>query len=254
MSSILHSDAIWFLKMDFRGVWPPCWRTFWFSNSVPWRRVLRTITWGTHPADERGCEALSSMRTPEIPQKSSEIYDMKMNQRNHQKSMILKMKQDTYGKFLRYQESPGMTFDSTRRHKTWFQEVWFSQKCQDFEKIVADLTHQRSDSGPEVDTVGICVENDYSRNRECFIWIRRFEFVIWISESPGLLTGGPSDFQIMSPGGKCFATWISEGSGPTTGGPSDFQIMSPGGECFAPLGALILRMKRGAKHSPHLRT
>ena len=28
--------------------------------------------------------------------------------------------------------------------------------------------------------------------------------------------------------------WISEGSGPATGGPSDFQILSPGEECFAP--------------------
>ena len=37
-------------------------------------------TWGTHPADEKGCEALSSrgphMRTPEIHQKSSKINDL----------------------------------------------------------------------------------------------------------------------------------------------------------------------------------
>ena len=66
-------------------------------------------TWGAHPADERGCEVLSSrgnhMRTPEIYQKSS-------------KSMILKTNQDTYGDFLRHGESPGMRFDTTRLHKT----------------------------------------------------------------------------------------------------------------------------------------
>ena len=30
-------------------------------------------------------------------------------------------------------------------------------------------------------------------------------FGIWISDGPGLLTGRPSDFQIMSSGGECFA-------------------------------------------------
>ena len=33
------------------------------------------------------------------------------------------MNQDTYGDFLGYQESLGMTFDTTRLHKTTFQEV-----------------------------------------------------------------------------------------------------------------------------------
>ena len=36
-----------------------------------------------------------NMRTPEIYQKSSEIYDLEMNK-------------DTYGDFVRYQESPGI--------------------------------------------------------------------------------------------------------------------------------------------------
>ena len=45
--------------------------------------------------------------------------------RNHQKSMILNMNQDTYGNFQRYQESPGMICDTTRCHKAWFQEVDF---------------------------------------------------------------------------------------------------------------------------------
>ena len=35
-------------------------------------------TWATHPADERGCEALSSIRTREIHQKSSEINDLEI--------------------------------------------------------------------------------------------------------------------------------------------------------------------------------
>ena len=39
-------------------------------------------------------------------------------------------------------------------------------------KNVTDLPLQRSDSEPGVDTVGICVENRYSRNREFLIWIQ----------------------------------------------------------------------------------
>ena len=37
-----------------------------------------------------------------------------------------------------------------------------------------------------------------------------------------------------------FEIWISDWFCPVAWGPSDFQIMSPGGECFAPLGALPL--------------
>ena len=37
---------------------------------------------------------------------------------------------------------------------------------------MAHVHHQRSDSEPGVDTVGIYVENHYNVNREFFIWIR----------------------------------------------------------------------------------
>ena len=47
--------------------------------------------------------------------------------------MILKINQDTYGDFLGYQESLGMAFDTTRLHKTSFQEI-------DFLKISKILT------------------------------------------------------------------------------------------------------------------
>ena len=40
--------------------------------------------------------------------------------RIYQKSMILKMHQDTCREFLRYQESLGMIFDTTRRDKSVF--------------------------------------------------------------------------------------------------------------------------------------
>ena len=46
------------------------------------------------------------------------------------------------------------------------------QKYQDYDKVVADLTHQRSDSERGVDTVGIYVENHEGRNRESIIWIQ----------------------------------------------------------------------------------
>ena len=47
-----------------------------------------------------------------------------------------------------------------------------------------------------------------------FEWNLTFE--IWISEVSGLATGGPSDFQNLSPGGECFAPrsdrWIASTS------------------------------------------
>ena len=47
-----------------------------------------------------------------------------------------------------------------------------SQDLQAFDKIVADVAYQWSDSEPEVDTDGIYVENHHGVNRECFIWVR----------------------------------------------------------------------------------
>ena len=46
---------------------------------------------------------------------------------------------------------------------------------QDLDKIVAAFPHRCLDLEPEVNTVGIDIENHYGRNRECFIWIR-FDF------------------------------------------------------------------------------
>ena len=37
---------------------------------------------------------------------------------------------------------------------------------------MAVLHHERSDSEPGTDTVGIDAENHEGKNRECFIWIR----------------------------------------------------------------------------------
>ena len=85
--------------------------------------------------------------------------------------MILKINQDTHGDFLRYQESARMTFDTTRLHKTCFQSL-FSQKSQDYDKMVADVTHRLSDSEPEVDKVGIYVDNYQDWNRECINWMQ----------------------------------------------------------------------------------
>ena len=39
--------------------------------------------------------------------------------------MTLEMNKDTYEDFLGYQESPRMTFDTTRLHKTAFLEINF---------------------------------------------------------------------------------------------------------------------------------
>ena len=51
-----------------------------------------------------------------------------------------------------------------------------SQEFQGFHKIVADRHHLWWDSEPEVDTVGICVINHYTKCREFFIWM---QFDLW---------------------------------------------------------------------------
>ena len=61
----------------------------------------------------------------------------------------------------------------------------------------------RSDSGPEVDTVGIDVEKNDSRRREFLIWIR-FDNTHFGEKIP-FVTRGLYDSQIMSSGGECFA-------------------------------------------------
>ena len=55
------------------------------------------------------------MRTLEIHKKSSDINDLEQEP-GHK-----------YGDFLRYQKSPEMTFDTTRRYTPRFQEVTFSR-------------------------------------------------------------------------------------------------------------------------------
>ena len=54
--------------------------------------------------------------------------------------------------------------------------MYFSKISRDSNNIVANLTHQRSDSKPKVDISGIHVEHHVGRNRECFICVR-FEYV-----------------------------------------------------------------------------
>ena len=80
---------------------------------------------------------------------------------------------------------------------------------------MADLTHQRSDPGPEVDTVGIYVKKHDGRCREFFIRMR-FDFDKFISDGSGPATGGHSDFQIMFPGGQCFPLVLQQISGSAT--------------------------------------
>ena len=71
------------------------------------------ITWDTPSCRGRGRAKHSpNMRTIEFHQKSN-------------KTMFLILNQDIQGDLLRHQKSPEMTFDSTRLHETWFQEVTF---------------------------------------------------------------------------------------------------------------------------------
>ena len=111
-------------------------------------------------------------------------WEHQKSNRNHEKSMILKTNQDTYGDLLRYQESPGTTFDTTRRHKTQFQEVDFHKNLKNFTKSLRIFRICGRNSEPGVDTVGIYVENHYNRCREFFKWI---QFDFWNIGEKGFL-------------------------------------------------------------------
>ena len=80
-------------------------------------------------------------------------------------------------------------------HKTQFEKSHCSSKSEDVDKIVTDLTPQRSDSEPGVDTGGIYVENHSNRNREFFIWMQldhgKLDFR-WVL--PRCVARGPPDF------------------------------------------------------------
>ena len=145
--------------------------------------------------DERECEALSSRDL---------TWEHEKCKRNHQKSMILKMNQDTHGDVLRYQESPGMTVDTTRLHKTWFQEVNFLRNLKILTKSwpmfhtcawIQNLGWTQLESTLKIILIGI-ENSSFGCN---------LTFEIWISDGPPPATGGPSDFWIMSHGGKWFA-------------------------------------------------
>ena len=56
-----------------------------------------------------------------------------------------------------------MVFDTDFIKRAFRMSI--SQKSQDFDKIVADVPHRRSDSEPEVYTVRIHVENHEGKNR-----------------------------------------------------------------------------------------
>ena len=75
----------------------------------------------------------------------------------------------------------------TSRHDCKFIELeenaahyfkkYFLTTCEDFNKIVADVTDQRSDSGAEVDTTGIYTKHHYNQCQEFFIRMRfNFEY------------------------------------------------------------------------------
>ena len=91
----------------------------------------------------------------------------------------------------------------TSRDFIKLEEVKHFQDSHNFVRNVDSGQHVHYELEPDVDTVGIYIENHEGPNRECFIWIR-IGCEIWISEGSGIL-GGPSDFPIMSPGGECFA-------------------------------------------------
>ena len=68
------------------------------------------------------------------------------------------MNQEAQGYFLRHKESPGMIIDTTRLHKTSFQEVEILKILKILSKIIAVVPRLWSDSKAEVDTIGIYVK------------------------------------------------------------------------------------------------
>ena len=67
-----------------------------------------------------------------------------------------------------------MPYDTTRIHKTLFQKS-VSQDVHDAGRNVTEVHHQRADSEPGVDIIGIYVEHHEGLNREFVVWIQ-FDF------------------------------------------------------------------------------
>ena len=124
-------------------------------------------TWGTHPADEKGCEALSSRE----------------NTRN--RSGI--MRNQCSWKWTRTRlETCKHIRDDIWHHETSYNlnsRNHFSQDSRALGKIVADRHHQWSDSRPEVNTIGIYVGNHQGWCRNSSVGYD-FIYEIWISRWP----------------------------------------------------------------------
>ena len=114
------------------------------------------------------------------------------------------MNQDTYGDFLRYEESPGMTFDTTRCHRTQFQKV-------ESHRNLKILTKSSRGSVFRAQILNLrWTQVEYS-SKIIIIDVENYSFgynltsEIWMSEGPDPLAGGCLDLWNLPPGGECFA-------------------------------------------------
>ena len=215
-----------------RGICQRCLRTVCFHNDHP-RGECFAPRWPKHKPCESTCTcAMSSKTVPgnpiisgsndhtkgtraggecvaplqdQISQDSQDLtWEHPKSTRNHQKSMFFKMNEDTYGDFLGYQESLGMTFDTTRIHKTWFQQVTFVKNSKILTKLWRCLT-----SSARIQNLGWThlesTLNIMRVNVENSSFGYNLSFEIWISDGFSSVAWGPSDFWILCPGGECFA-------------------------------------------------
>ena len=96
-----------------------------------------------------------------------------------------------------------MTFDTTRRHKTECQEVDSHRNLNILTKSwrISPISAQNQNLGwTQLESTSKIIMVEFEN--ASFAYDLTFE--IWSSEGSGPLTGGPSDSQIMSLGGKCF--------------------------------------------------
>ena len=143
-----YNSTIW---NGEKGSLPLLMEGLWFLKLAPWRRVIRTMlaidSSQRNPGLFRLCPWLFRIMSL-LFSRSVLVYlghsscgweggwstlltwEHQKSIRNHWKSMILKMNQDTYGDFLDCQEWPGMIFDTTRLHITWFQQVTFRRNLK----------------------------------------------------------------------------------------------------------------------------
>ena len=165
------------------------------------------------------------------------------------------MNQGMYGDFQRYQESPGMNFETTRLHKTWFQKGDFLKNL----KILSELWPWRSPCALIQDLGWIQLE---STLKIIVMNVENSSFGYHLTLNLDLRGFLPCClrtfwFSNSVPWRRVLRTILSsDGLGPLAWGPSDFTILTPGRRVLRTTNFIACQccLKQELCHQPKLVT